>query len=135
MHAAPQTRKPGGQGFKACLPGLTADTTVFAIGRNAEMKVHTARRQEIASRGCHESRICCNVALNALGGRLGFVWRCLKLTGNATLPKPRGQLNLHSQWRKDRRLNLIFGRMTHIEAPGAGQACANQKLWFFTYFS
>ena len=38
-------------GPEACLPGLTADTTVFAIGRNAENKVRKAGRQWIASRG------------------------------------------------------------------------------------
>ncbi|MCW5223594.1 hypothetical protein D5041_08305 [Verminephrobacter aporrectodeae subsp. tuberculatae] len=32
-----QTRKPDGQHLVACPPGLTADTTVFAIARNAEM--------------------------------------------------------------------------------------------------
>ena len=56
-----QTRKPGGQGLGACLPGLTADTTVFAIGRTAEMKVHCARRQGIASKGCRGSGICCTL--------------------------------------------------------------------------
>jgi hypothetical protein len=78
---AAQTRKPGGQCLKACLPGLTADTTVFAIGRHAEIKVHMARRQEIASKGCHGSGVYCTLALSALGGRFRFVWRCLKLTG------------------------------------------------------
>jgi hypothetical protein len=48
---AAQTRKPDEQSLMACPPGLTADTTVFAIGRDAEMKVRMARRQGIASRG------------------------------------------------------------------------------------
>jgi len=33
--------------------------------RKAEMKVHHARRQGIASRGCRGSFICCTAALNA----------------------------------------------------------------------
>ena len=92
-----QTRKPGGQGLMACPPGLTADTTVFAIGRNTEMKVRMARRQGIAPRGCLGSGICCTLALNALGGRFRFVWRCLKSTGASTLPKSLPGLKSDSQ--------------------------------------
>lgn len=92
-----QTRKPDGQGLMACPPGLTADTTVFAIGRDAEMKVRMARRQGIASRGCLRSGICCTLALNALGGRFRFVWRCLKSTGASTLPKSLVGLKSDSQ--------------------------------------
>jgi hypothetical protein len=103
-----QRRKPGGQGLKACPPGLTADTTVFAIDRNAEMKVHMARRQGIASKGCLESRICCTWALNASGGRVGFVWRCLLSTGSATLPNPQLQLKPDSQWHPNPRLKMPF---------------------------
>lgn len=101
-----QIRKPDGQGLVACPPGLTADTTVFAIGRDVEMKVHMARRQGIASRGCLRSGICCTLALNALGGRLRFVWRCLKSTGASTLPKSLAGLKSDSQWRPNDRLNL-----------------------------
>jgi len=107
--AAP-TRKPGGQCLKACPPGLTADTTVFAIGRHAEMKVHMAGRQGIASRGCLGSCICCTVALNARGGRLHFVRRCLKSTGKWTLPKSRMELKRRSQWRQWARLNFTSAR-------------------------
>lgn len=92
-----QTRKPGGQGLMACPPGLTADTTVFAIGRDTEMKVRMARRQGIASRGCLRSGICCTLALSALGGRLRFVWRCLKSTGASTLSKSPARLKSDSQ--------------------------------------
>ncbi len=92
-----QTRKPDGQGLMACPPGLTADTTVFAIGRDTEMKVRMARRQGIASRGCLGSGICCTLALNALGGRFRFVWRCLKSTGASTLPKSSSGLKSDSQ--------------------------------------
>eukprot|EP01036_Dinobryon_divergens_P037986 gene37986-49788_t len=92
-----QTRKPDGQGLMACPPGLTADTTVFAIGRDAEMKVRMARRQGIASRGCLGTGMCCTLALNALGGRFRFVWRCLKSTGASTLPKSPAGLKSDSQ--------------------------------------
>lgn len=101
-----QIRKPDGQGLVACPPGLTADTTVFAIGRDVEMKVHMARRQGIASRGCLRSGICCTLALNALRGRLCFVWRCLKSTGASTLPKSLAGLKSDSQWQLNGRLNL-----------------------------
>ena len=76
---------------------------------------------------CRRSRICCTRTLNALGGRLGFVWRCLKSTGNATLPKAPPQLKLDSQWRKDRRLNLTYARNNSSQSPKR-QVGAHQLL-------
>lgn len=56
---AQKTRKPDKLARKADLSGLTADTKVFAIYREMEMKVHLARKQGIASKVCHGSCICC----------------------------------------------------------------------------
>lgn len=126
--AAQQKRKPGGQCLKACLPGLTADTTVFAIVRNAEGKVRKAGRQGIASRGCLESGICCTWALNAPGGRLRFVWRCLNSTGAFTLPNSLRQLKSDSQWQRKARLNLTCGYRPRHGFPQRKTASNTQKL-------
>ena len=76
-----QQESPTDIAKKACLPGLTADTTVFAIGRKAEMKVRKARRQGIASRGVPWKFCLLHRGTECLRRETYFVRRCLKTTG------------------------------------------------------
>ncbi|ABM59346.1 hypothetical protein Veis_3630 [Verminephrobacter eiseniae EF01-2] len=78
IEPAKNRRKPGGQCLAACPPGLTADTTVFAIDGPAQMRLRRAGRQGIASRGVPCKRHLQPLALPAFGGRFGFVRRGLQ---------------------------------------------------------
>src|SRR6218665_2198109 len=51
IEPAENRRKPGGQCLAACPPGLTADTTVFAIDGPSQMRVRRAGGQGGVSRG------------------------------------------------------------------------------------
>src|SRR6218665_3170400 len=75
IEPAENRRKPGGQCLAACPPGLTADTTVFAIDGPAQMRLRRAGRQGIASRGVPCMRHLQPLAVPAFGGRFGFVPR------------------------------------------------------------
>lgn len=55
-----RNKKARQAGLEANLPGLTADTTVFAIDRAAEMNVRKAGGKGLPPRVCRESSVCCN---------------------------------------------------------------------------
>src|SRR6218665_1548900 len=70
IEPAENRRKPAGPCLAACRPGLTADTTVFAIDGPAQMRLRRAGRQGIASRGVPCKRHLQPLAVPAFRGGL-----------------------------------------------------------------
>jgi len=69
-----------------------------------------------------------------IGGRVRFVWRCLKSTGKRTLPKSAADLNPVLQWCGKSRLNLTHGRHRAVLGRATASGEKGQNPVFSTRF-